>query len=202
MRNEQVTNRELKELRQLAFELRKKEPAYKRAANIDLLITFLGAILVALSIQGFLLEFTRVEGPSMEPTLFTDERMFVEKLSYGWSEPQRGDVVIVHYPNRADTCVKRVIGLPGEEVSIRGGVTYINGEPLDESQWWGGIMFSETDPVVVPPRSVFVMGDNRNFSSDSRDVGVIPYSHFVGRVQGILWPLSRFTIGIPYPNRG
>ncbi len=190
--------RELKELRLLAYEMRKKEPAYKAANTLDLFVTFAVAILAALFIQGFLLEFTRVDGPSMEPTLMHNERMFVEKLSYGWSEPQRGDVLICHYPGRTDTCVKRVIGLPGEQISVRDGAVFINGEALDESLWWEGDIYSDMPPRVVPENSVFVLGDNRNLSSDSRDVGAIPYSHIVGRVQGILWPLPRFTIGIPY----
>ena len=156
------------------------------------------AILAALFIQGFLLEFTRVDGPSMEPTLRHNERMFVEKLSYGWSEPQRGDVLICHYPERTDTCVKRVIGLPGEEIAVLNGAVYINGAPLDESLWWEGVIFSDMPPRAVPEKTVFVLGDNRNMSQDSRDVGPIPYSHIVGRVQGILWPPSRFTIGTPY----
>ncbi len=180
------------------FEMRKKEPAYKAANTLDLILTFAVAILAALFIQGFLLEFTRVDGPSMEPTLLHNERMFVEKLSYGWSEPQRGDVLICHYPGRTDTCVKRVIGLPGEMIAIAGGAVFINGERLDESLWWDSVIFSDMEPRLVPEDSVFVLGDNRNLSQDSRQVGPIPYSHIVGRVQGILWPPSRFTLGVPY----
>ena len=200
IKNDIPSRRELKELRLLAYELRKKEPAYKAANTLDLVLTFAVAILAALFIQGFLLEFTRVDGPSMEPTLNHNERMFVEKLSYGWSEPQRGDVLICHYPGRTDTCVKRVIGLPGEEIAVHNGEVYINREKLDESLWWDSVIFSDMTPRVVPENSVFVLGDNRNLSSDSRDpnVGPIPYSHIVGRVQGILWPPARFTLGIPY----
>ena len=162
------------------------------------MLTFVVAILVALFIQGFLLEFTRVEGPSMEPALYTGERMLVEKLSYGWSEPQRGDVIICHFPGRTDTCVKRVIGLGGEEIAILGGNVYINGQKLDESLWWDGVIFSDMMPLTVPMDTVFVLGDNRNLSADSREVGPIPFSHIVGRVQGILWPFERLTIGVPH----
>lgn len=191
--NQIPAKRELKELRLLAYTMRKSEPAYKAANVLDLIVTFAVAILAALFIQGFLLEFTRVEGPSMEPTLYTGERMFVEKLSYGWSEPERGDVIICHYPGRTDTCVKRVIGLPGDEVAILGGMVFINGSILDESGWWEGFIFSDMEPRIIPADSLFVMGDNRNLSSDSRDVGNIPFANIVGRVHGIIWPTSRLA---------
>ena len=126
--------------------------------------------------------------------------MLVEKVSLWFSEPQRGDIVICYYPGYTVSCVKRVIGLPGETVSIENGIIYINGKELEESAYWkyrGEIDFdmtpNETDfgPFPVPEGQYFVMGDNRNNSKDSRawGVGAIPYERITGRAHFVIWPL-------------
>ena len=120
--------------------------------------------------------------------------MFVDKTSYLFNEPKRGDIIICYYPNHTASCVKRVIALPGETVCVMDGVVYVNDEPLDESEYWNDYVFYNTWPVIVPEKCVFVMGDNRNESLDSRsaEVGPIPYNRIVGRARSVIWPLSSF----------
>lgn len=162
--------------------------------NLDFLVYISAVILLALSIRAFLVEPIRVQGNSMVPTLTSTEHMFVEKVSYWFAPPERGQIIICYYPGYTESCVKRVIGLPGETVAVSGGRVYIDGAPLDEGDYWNDIIFSETAPVLVGEKQVFVMGDNRNGSKDSRNesVGCIPYGKIVGRVRGVIWPVSSF----------
>ena len=162
--------------------------------NVEFFIYILIVVLTALSLRSFLAEPIRVDGDSMIPTLINNEDMLVEKVSYWFHDPARGDMVICFYPGYTESCVKRVIGLPGETVSISEGKIKINGTALDESEYWTGEIIGDMDPVTVGARQVFVVGDNRNGSKDSRNpsVGCIPYAKVVGRVIAVVWPFSTF----------
>ena len=155
----------------------------------EVLETVLPAILIALLINVFIGQATRVEGQSMEPNLHTDQRLVVEKVSYRFHGPQRYDIVVLKLPSQGDELlIKRVIGLPGETLEIRDGQVLINGEPLDEP-----LVDEETDPgrnrqVTVPPLHVFVLGDNRHHSNDSRSFGPVPIENVVGRAWLSYWP--------------
>lgn len=172
--------------------LHKADKAYTKRANLDFYLYLVAVMIVALSIRLFIFEPVRVDGPSMMPTLLDGERMFVEKVSLWAEPPARGNIIICWYPNEKDTCVKRVIGLPGETVEVRWGSVYINGEALDESPYWNDFIFSDMAAYTVPEDCVFVMGDNRNVSKDSRapDVGPIPFARIVGHARSVIWPLS------------
>lgn len=174
--------------------LHKTDKAYTKRANLDFYLYLAAVMIVALSIRLFIFEPVRVSGPSMMPTLLDRERMFVEKVSLWAAPPQRGEIIICWYPNEKDTCVKRVIGLPGETVEVRWGSVYINGEALDESAYWNDFIFSDMAAYTVPENCVFVMGDNRNVSKDSRapSVGAIPLERIVGRARSVIWPLDRY----------
>ncbi|MCS7221402.1 MAG: signal peptidase I [Anaerolineae bacterium] len=152
--------------------------------------TVIPAVLIALIIQIFLAQATRVYGQSMEPNLHTDQRLVVEKLSYRFHAPRRGDIVVIRLPNQSnELLIKRVIGLPGETVEIRQGVVYINGKPLDEP--YVTYRSHETlAPRVIPPLSVFVLGDNRSASNDSRVFGPVHRDNIVGRAWFSYWPPS------------
>lgn len=128
----------------------------------------------------------------MIPTLQDGERMLVEKVSYYFKPPARGDIIICYYPGYTTSCVKRVIGLPGETVQVFNGRILIDGEVLPESAYWRDRIAGDMAPVSVPENSVFVIGDNRNWSKDSRDphVGPIPYREIVGRAVNVFWPFS------------
>jgi signal peptidase I len=152
--------------------------------------TVIPAVLIALIIQLFLAQATRVYGQSMEPNLHTDQRLVVEKLSYRFHAPRRGDIVVIRLPNQGnELLIKRVIGLPGETVEIRQGVVYINGKPLNEP--YVTYRSHETlAPRVIPPLSVFVLGDNRSASNDSRVFGPVHRDNIVGRAWFSYWPPS------------
>lgn len=148
------------------------------------------AVVIALMLRFFVFEFIRVEGESMLPTLYTNEYVFMEKVTYWFSEPQRGDIIICSFPNRTDTFVKRVIGIGGDVIEVSGGIVYINGEP--HSEYFSGTMNTDMSPVTVPENHVFVMGDNRNASMDSTNssIGPLPDSMVKGKALFVIWPLD------------
>ena len=153
--------------------------------------TIIPAIIIALIINLFLAQATRVYGQSMEPSLHSNQRLVVEKLSYNpWvhlRSPQRGDVVVVRIEGNSEPLIKRVIGLPGDWIQVTDGQVYANGVRLTEP-YIAQPTFGDFGPVDVPPLSLFVMGDNRNFSNDSRSFGAVPMSQVVGRAWFSYWP--------------
>lgn len=192
MTNNKLSKKDRKAMRDFVEKLHEKDPAYRRASNIGF-VFYLAVVLIAVfALRNFLVEPIDVDGISMNYTLLDRERMLVEKVSLWAHEPRRGEIMIVYYPGYTQSCVKRVIGLPGETVEVRNGETYINGEKLDESAYLHEPMFYDMAPVKVPAHSVFVMGDNRNSSGDSRDpdVGSIPYNKIAGHVVAVIWPLG------------
>ena len=155
----------------------------------EVLETVLPAILIALLINVFIGQATRVEGQSMEPSLHSDQRLVVEKVSYRFHGPQRFDVVVLKLPSQGDELlIKRVVGLPGETVEIRDGQVYINGDPLAEPFINGATGPGRNEHVIVPPLHVFVLGDNRDHSNDSRSFGPVPIENIVGRAWVSYWP--------------
>lgn len=190
-----LTRRERKVFLDEAARLHKDDEAYKKADNFGFFLYLTMVVMLALALRLFVFEPIRVDGPSMEPTLLNDEQMFVEKCSLWFCAPERGDIVIVYYPGYTIPAVKRVIALPGETVSVQDGAVYINGEKLDESAYWDDYILDGIWPFTVPEGSIFVMGDNRNRSKDSRnllEVGPIPYYRIVGRALAVIWPFSLY----------
>ena len=156
----------------------------------EALETILPAILIAVLINLFLAQPTRVHGLSMEPSLHTDQRLVVEKISYHLHGPRRGDIVIFSVPQKSEELlIKRVIGLPGETVEIRDDRVYINDAPLDEP-YLAQQTRGRFGPAVVPPLHVFVLGDNRSFSNDSRAFDAVPIKDILGRAWFSYWPLE------------
>ena len=142
------------------------------------------AVVVAVLLRLFVLEFYLVKGPSMEPTLVEDNRVFVEKVSKYFTLPNRNDIVIVHPEGIEESFIKRVIGLPGETLEIIDGYLYIDGQRYEEDVYQQPMSY-DMDPVTVPEDHIFVMGDNRDVSLDSRDpsVGCIPRDKIIGVVK-------------------
>jgi signal peptidase I len=161
----------------------------------DVLETITPAIIIALLINVFLAQATRVYGQSMEPNLHTDQRLVVEKISYShWihlRSPQRGDVVVIRVKDNPELLIKRVIGLPGDHVEIRNGQVYINRVPLDEP-YVAKPVSGTYGPFDVPPLQLFVLGDNRNFSNDSRAFGPVAMDDVIGRAWFSYWPPSQW----------
>jgi signal peptidase I len=161
---------------------------------VELGETVLPAIVIAVLINLFLAQATRVYGSSMEPNLHTDQRLVVEKISYRLHNPHRGDVVVIRMPDRGpELLIKRVIGLAGETIEVRGGVVYINEQPLQEDY-----LVRKTagtyGPTTIPEGQVFVMGDNRGASNDSRVFGPVPLDRVVGRAWVSYWPFDSLGI--------
>ena len=187
-----LSKKELGKFRDAREELHKKDEPYRRAANSDFIIYLLTLMAVAIFIRTFIFEPVQCIGISMYPTLVGGEGMFTEKLTYTVSAPQRDDIIICRYPYHTEKCVKRVIAVPGDRISISDGAIYLNGEKLDESAYWDDyIEDSEMPEVTVPERSLFVVGDNRNNSGDSRHVGFIPYCQVKGKVRAVMTPFSQ-----------
>jgi len=157
--------------------------------------TLLLAAVIYLVINFFTMR-CEVEGPSMEPTLETGQRLIVYRLAYAFSEPERGDVIVFRYPpDSGDNLVKRIIGLPGETVSIREGHVYIDGVLLEEPGYVSPPYYSGT--WEVPEGHYFVLGDNRNSSSDSHswgDIANLDGDLIVGRAWLSYWPPSRWGV--------
>lgn len=187
-----LTKRKLNKLVKAADTLHEKDPAYKKNANCHFYIYLVAVVIAALAVRLFIFEPVRVDGNSMYDTLLNGERMFVEKVSFWFEPPKRGEIITCFYPGYTVSCVKRVIALPGETIYIRSGQVYINGELLNESAYWNSMILGDMDPITVPEDCVFVMGDNRNDSKDSRadSVGCIPYYRIMGRCRAVIWPLS------------
>ena len=164
---------------------------YKKNNTYGWIICILVAVVVALCIRAFVAEPIQVEGDSMNPSLYSHQTMLVEKVSKFFNIPERESVVIVHYPNSNNNYVKRVIGLPGETVSISDSTVYINGQPLHED-YTSGEEIPDMDPVTVPDNCIFVLGDNRANSQDSRYVGCIPRKDIVGTAVAVIWPLDQW----------
>jgi len=150
--------------------------------------TVIPAVIIALIINLFLAQATQVLGQSMEPNLHTAQRVVVEKVTYRFFHgPQRGDIVVIDLPNQADMLIKRVIGLPGETIEVRGGEVYIESEQLEES-WEVNRGGGNYGPKTIPPLQVFVMGDNRGASNDSRNFGPVRIEYIVGHAWFSYWP--------------
>ena len=163
------------------------------------LLCVLGAVWIVITCVG---QRTEVEGASMENTLHNGDNLIVDKLSYRFHDPERFDIIVFPFQYQSNTYyIKRIIGLPGETVQImEDGSIYINGEKLEES-YGREVIKPETigraaDPIVLGEDEYFVMGDNRNNSSDSRTdmVGNIKREDIIGKAWLRIWPLSDFGV--------
>ena len=171
-------------------------PPAARASKSELrsyLQTVLGAIILATLIMTFIARAFTVDGPSMQPTLYSGERLIVDKITYIMHPPHVGDVVVFHFP--ADTSqyyIKRVVGGPGDKVEIAGGKVYVNGVAQSDT-FSGGSVVGAFGPSIVPADHYFVLGDNRNNSEDSRSlrVGYVSQQLIIGRALWRYWPLSK-----------
>ena len=151
------------------------------------------AILLNLVLREHVFAVTKIEGSSMQPTLQDHQRVYLNRLAYTLGEPERGDIVVFPAPHDSKDYIKRVIGLPGDSVEIKGGQLYVNGEHQPET-------YIDTVPedfpaVTVASEHLFVMGDNRHpmGSMDSRDtrVGQVAIDQLKGRVDLVLFPAPR-----------
>jgi signal peptidase I len=176
------------------------------------------AALLVLVIRYFLFAPFIVDGPSMQPTFYTGERLIVNKIIYDIREPKHGEVVVFHVPEEGRDFIKRVIGVPGDKVKLEGDNLYINGKKVDEpylkqsianAKAEGHLFNAENSPTtnfpnenfktdIVPKGYILAFGDNRPDSKDSRIIGYVPMSHIVGRADVIFWPIKK----VEFVNHG
>lgn len=150
------------------------------------------AVSMALIIRLVLFTPIVVDGESMLPTLQDGERLIVNKVVYLLGEPERGDIVVFHASPGKDW-IKRVIGEPGDLIEVHDGQLYINGELFSEPYLDQETTYRmENFRVRVPENELFVMGDNRANSRDSRSIGTIPIESVVGRAEFVFWPIKEF----------
>ena len=162
----------------------------------EVLVTLVPAVVIALVIHVFLAQSTIVLGQSMEPNLHDEQRLMVEKVSYRLHGPRRGDIVVLPDPTGGlIPLIKRVVGLPGERVTITNGRVYIDGVLLDEPYLTQGTQ-GDGRSWLVPPMQVFVLGDNRGNSKDSRYFGPVPLESLLGHAVLRFWPPDKFG-GLP-----
>lgn len=178
-----------------------KAPALPKAISVQvgefLEALLFAVVLVFLIIRPFIVQAFYIPSESMMPTLLKNDRILVNKFIYRFSEPHRGDIIVFKAPPQASPeekdFIKRVIGLPGDIVEVRGGVVYINNKPLKEDYILEPPMM-DIPPVKVPPRHLYVLGDNRNNSRDSRYWGFLDRSRVLGKAWVIFWPPQRISL--------
>ena len=170
------------------------EPAKRKSWLREFLEALIPALIIVLVVNAFIAQATRVEGDSMVPNLHNNERLIIEKISYYLHEPLRGDIVVIKPPRKGtEPLIKRVIGLPGDTVAVHDGQVYINDQKLEEPylvERTNGSMNEQ----LIPEGYIFVMGDNRNASNDSRAFGPVPLQDIIGRAWLRYWPLNAITI--------
>jgi signal peptidase I len=165
----------------------------RRGVFLDLVETLILSVILFLGINAISARI-RVESISMQPTLYAGDLVLVNRLAYKFSPPHRGDVIIFHYPldpNR-EPYIKRVIGVPGDRIQVGGGRMLINGIDVEESYLMDKPTYAGS--WVVPQDSLFVLGDNRNRSSDSHSWGMVPLENVMGKALVLYWPPDHWKL--------
>ena len=199
---------------------RKKEDKSTTSSIVEFFVIIAVALGLAIGIQAFLVKPFRIPSPSMVPTLEVGQRVLVNRIGTHFGDPDRGDVVVFKPPQGANTgrcgvehsnlspCpeptktqakenfIKRVIGLPGDELYVKNNRAYINGKPLDEpyvnkDDSTCDRLCNLEEPITVPPGHFFMMGDNRGASDDSRQWGPVPEDWIIGDAFFTYWPPNR-----------
>ena len=169
-----------------------------KAFSRDILTILIIAAVIIFGLQATIQKFV-VDGPSMDLTFHDGQQLLANKVVYKFHEPERGDVVIFHPPNNEkEEYIKRIIGLPGESVEIKEGIVYIYKEdgtvlPLDEPYVTSPSKQSFKGDII-PENEYFVMGDNRNNSSDSRNGWTLPQENIIGKAWLSVWPPSEWGL--------
>ena len=156
------------------------------------------AVILFLIIHTFFLQAQVVPSPSMHPTIMVHDQFLLNKTAYWFKKPRRFEIIVFKPPAAAEIkedLVKRIIGLPGETISVHAGVVYINGKPLKEQFISPDrAPIAEFAPFIIQDGEVFTMGDNRNNSKDSRYWGALPVKNIKGEAWWRYWPLSRIGL--------
>lgn len=193
---EYVDENEIESTKEKISEANKKSKT--KAIVLEIIMYVCLFAVCAFVVPNYVIQRARVSGPSMENTLLDKDNVLIDKISYRFHEPERFDVV-VFYPYEDVECdhfVKRIIGLPGETIQIKGDDIYINGDKLEEDYGKDPISYQgiATEPITLGEDEYFVLGDNREVSFDSRyeEIGPIHRSVIDGRAILRIWPLDKF----------
>lgn len=173
-------------------------PPFSRRAAGEVGLALAVAVAVSVALNVLVVQVTEVRERSMDPTLAASDRVLVSKVDYRFVLPQRNDIIVFNppRPSRTTPYVKRVIAIGGDRVDLRSGNVFVNGQLVQTPGARGetvSLVPSVSYPFTVPAGEVFVMGDNRAFSTDSRAFGSVPIDTIIGKVILRLWPLDRLT---------
>jgi signal peptidase I len=172
--------------------------AFSWRAILEIVQALALAVVISVVLNLFVVQVTEVRQQSMRTTLEQNDRVLVSKLDYRFSAPERGDIIVFTPPTPDPTIpyVKRIIAVGGQTIDLRNGNVFVNGERVDIPQATGATQPQSPQvvyPFTVPDGQVFVMGDNRTFSSDSRTFGAVPVSNIIGKVILRFWPFDRLV---------
>jgi signal peptidase I len=187
---------------------RQNQPQKKSEFVLEAFKTIVLSLFFAFGIRTAVAQSFYIASGSMQPTLEIDDRLIVDKLSYHFQDPQRGDIVVFSAPEAAltacglqpnfrDPFIKRAIGLPGDRIEVKSGKIYINGQQLQEAYPARSPLYN-WGPATVPPKSYFLLGDNRNGSCDGHSWGFLTRDRIIGKAIVRSWPLDR--LGDPNAN--
>jgi signal peptidase I len=172
--------------------IKKAKKNKRKTSAAGIIIAIIAAVVIAFCLRTYVFEMTIVNGSSMVPTLQNGDRLFTSKISYIISEPRRGDIVVIDAPDRDDEYyIKRIVGLPNDQITLKDGLVYINNELYTEP-YLTNVYTNGAVDMIIDSNSYFVMGDNRNESHDSRDtsVGTIGSEHVVGKAVFRVYPFE------------
>ncbi|GIP52215.1 signal peptidase I [Paenibacillus vini] len=181
-------------------------PKKEKSEALEWLKAIVIAVVLVLLIRWLFFAPFIVDGPSMQPNFHTGERIIVNKIIYDIRGPKHGEVVVFHVPSEGRDFIKRVIGVPGDEVKVEGDTVTVNGQVIQETYIQdvlnekhnnnelynieANFPNEQVPEGTVPEGFVFVLGDNRSNSTDSRRIGYVPYGDIIGRADLVFWPLK------------
>jgi signal peptidase I len=174
------------------------ESPFSWRAILEIVQALALAVVISVVLNLFVVQVTEVRQNSMVPTLLQNDRVLVSKLDYRFAAPQRGDIIVFTppIPDPSIPYVKRVIAVAGETIDLRNGNVFVNGQQVDIAEAHGATQPQAPQivyPFTVPDGQIFVMGDNRTFSSDSRTFGPVPVGNIIGKVILRFWPFDRLV---------
>ena len=160
---------------------------------VEIVIIVAAAFAIALLVQAFIVKPFTIHQVSMRPTLQEGDRILLNRLVYHFRQPARGDIIVFHSPiTEGEDLVKRIVGVAGDRIAVSGGKLWINGVAQNEPYLLEQDFSGDMDEMVVPAGDVFVMGDNRNNSGDSRLFGPIPTNVIIGGALVVYWPIGHW----------
>lgn len=204
MSQESDSQPEQQEKKEVMDFITEQEQAGDESSFKDFFIELLQVVIVALAIiipvRYFFIKPFYVKGASMEPSFYDNEYLVIDEISYRFKEPLRGEIVVFKYPrDPKQFFIKRIVGLPGETVQVTGGKVFVNGEELIENYLNPDTVTKGEIVVTLQSNEYFVLGDNRDFSLDSRSFGPLQLDFIVGKTWIRGWPFDKITIFEP-PN--